>query len=132
MSLNNVENTALSTWAGTSSITTLGTITTGTWSASTIAVNKGGTGLTSYTLGDILYASAATTLTKLAGNTTTVKQYLSQTGNGTTSAAPVWATISGGDITGAALTKTDDTNVTLTLGGSASTALLRAASITVG
>jgi hypothetical protein len=31
-----------------------------------------------------------------------------------------------------ALTKTDDTNVTLTLGGNASTSLLRAASITVG
>lgn len=35
-------------------------------------------------------------------------------------------------ITGAALTKTDDTNVTLTLGGSPTTALLQAASITVG
>jgi hypothetical protein len=35
-------------------------------------------------------------------------------------------------ITGAALTKVDDTNVTLTLGGSASTALLNAASLTLG
>jgi hypothetical protein len=34
--------------------------------------------------------------------------------------------------TGAALTKTDDTNVTLTLGGSPSTALLNAASLTLG
>lgn len=132
LSLNYVENTALSTWTGNGFIASVGTITSGTWNASTIAVNRGGTGLTSYTLGDILYASAATTLAKLAGNTTTVKQYLSQTGNGTTSAAPVWAAIAGGDVTGAALTKTDDTNVTLTLGGSASTALLRAASITVG
>lgn len=132
LSLNNVENTALSTWAGTSNITKLGTITTGTWSASTIAVNRGGTGLTSYTLGDILYASAATTLTKLAGNKTTVKQYLSQTGNGTTSAAPAWATISGGDITGAALTRTNDTNVTMTLGGTSGTALLRSVSMTLG
>ena len=32
--------------AGSSSITTLGTVTTGTWSASTIALNKGGTGAT--------------------------------------------------------------------------------------
>ncbi|MBU1151691.1 hypothetical protein KJ632_02580, partial [Patescibacteria group bacterium] len=31
LSLNNVENTALSTWVGTSSITTLGTITSGVW-----------------------------------------------------------------------------------------------------
>lgn len=40
--------------------------------------------------------------------------------------------IPGTAITGAALTKTDDTNVTLTLGGTPATALLRAASITVG
>lgn len=36
LSLNNVENTALSTWAGTSSITTLGTITSGTWHGTAI------------------------------------------------------------------------------------------------
>lgn len=39
--------------------------------------------------------------------------------------SPVWTSP-------AALTKTDDTNVTLTLGGSASTALLNAASLTLG
>lgn len=49
-----VENTALSTWAGTSSITTLGTIGTGTWSASTIAVARGGTGQTTYADGQLL------------------------------------------------------------------------------
>lgn len=42
--LGNVENTALSTWAGSTNITTLGTISSGTWSATTIALNKGGTG----------------------------------------------------------------------------------------
>lgn len=84
------------------------------------------------TLGDILIGSAANVFSSLAGNTTAVKQYLSQTGTGVISAAPVWATISGGDITGAALTKTDDTNVTLTLGGTPATALLRAASLTLG
>lgn len=50
------------TWTGATSITTLGTVTTGTWSATTIAVNKGGTGLTSYTAGDVLYATGTTTL----------------------------------------------------------------------
>lgn len=50
-----------------SSLTSVGTIATGTWNATTIAVNKGGTGLTSYTIGDIIYASGTTTLTKLAG-----------------------------------------------------------------
>ena len=47
LALNNVENTALSTWAGSTNITTLGTITTGLWSGTTIATAKGGTGLTS-------------------------------------------------------------------------------------
>jgi len=97
-----------------------------------LSETRGGTAQSTYTLGDTLYASAANTLSKLAGNITAVKQYLSQTGTGAVSAAPVWATIDGGDITGAALTKTDDTNVTLTLGGSPSTALLRAASLTLG
>jgi hypothetical protein len=31
LSLNNVENTALSTWAGSANLVTVGTITTGTW-----------------------------------------------------------------------------------------------------
>ena len=55
--------------AGSSSITTLGTVTTGTWSATTIATTKGGTGLTGYTAGDIVYASATDTLAKLAKGT---------------------------------------------------------------
>lgn len=98
----------------------------------TLAETRGGTNQSTYTLGDTLYASAANTLSKLAGNTTAVKQYLSQTGTGAVSAAPAWATIAGGDITGAALTKTDDTNVTMSLGGTPTTALLRAASMTLG
>lgn len=98
----------------------------------TLSPTRGGTGISTYTLGDILYSSATNTLAKLAGNITSGIQYLSQTGTGVASAAPVWSTISGGDITGAALTKTDDTNVTMTLGGTPSTALLRAASMTLG
>jgi len=49
LSLNLVENTALSTWAGTSNITTLGTIGTGTWNGSTISIANGGTGATTAT-----------------------------------------------------------------------------------
>lgn len=120
------------TYVGQTSITTLGVVTTGTWAGTAVAEIHGGTNQTTYTLGDTLYASAANTLSKLAGNTTNVKQYLSQTGTGAVSAAPAWATISGGDITGAALTEVNDTNVTLTLGGNPATALLRAASITAG
>lgn len=44
--LGSVENTALSTWVGSTYITTLGTIGTGSWNATTIPVNKGGTGQT--------------------------------------------------------------------------------------
>ena len=38
--LGNVENTALSTWAGTANITTVGTIASGTWNGTPIANNK--------------------------------------------------------------------------------------------
>lgn len=120
-------------YVGQSSITTLGTITSGTWNATTIATTRGGTGLTSYVLGDILYASAANTLAALAGNITTSKRFLTQTGNGSVSAAPSWGAITAADVTsGAALTKTDDTNVTLTLGGTPASALLAATSLTLG
>src|SRR5574343_446185 len=54
------------TWAGQTSITTLGTIATGTWNATAIGPTKGGTGLTTYATGDILYASASNTLAALA------------------------------------------------------------------
>jgi hypothetical protein len=96
--LGSVENTALSTWTGSTNLTTLGTVATGTWNATTIGVTKGGTGLTSATLGDIHYASAANTFSNLAGNTTTTRKFLTQTGNGTVSAAPAWNTVSSTDI----------------------------------
>ena len=46
LGLGSVENTALSTWAGSTNLTTLGTISSGTWSGTTVAVAKGGTGAT--------------------------------------------------------------------------------------
>lgn len=58
------------------------------------------------------------------------KQYVKQAGVG---AAFTVGTIPASDIaSGAALTKTDDTNVTLTLGGTPATSLLVAASLTLG
>jgi hypothetical protein len=53
-------------YVGQSTITTLGTIATGVWNGTTIATGYGGTGLTTYATGDLLYASAANTLAKLA------------------------------------------------------------------
>lgn len=63
-----------------------------------VAAANGGTGQSSYTLGDLLYASAGTTITKLAGNTTSTRKFLRQTGTGTVSAAPAWDTLVSGDI----------------------------------
>ena len=59
----------------------------------TVGVANGGTNLTSYTLGDIIYASAANTLSTLAGNTLTTPLYLSMTGDGVNAAAPSWQAI---------------------------------------
>jgi hypothetical protein len=122
----------------TISLTTTGSSGASTFNGTTLNVPNytlsglGGFANPMTTLGDVIYGAASGTATRLAGNITTAKQYLSQTGNESASAAPSWSAIAGSDVTGAALTKTDDTNVTLTLGGSASTSLLRAASITVG
>ena len=52
-------------YVGQASITTLGTIGTGTWQGTAVGPIYGGTGQTSYLTGDILYASAANTLSKL-------------------------------------------------------------------
>jgi len=65
-----------------------------------LGATNGGTAQSSYATGDILYASAANTLAKLAGNITTTKKYLIQTGTGAASAAPTWGTVDGADVTG--------------------------------
>ena len=59
-------NTAVTTL---SSLVSVGTISTGTWSATSIAATKGGTGLSTYATGDIIYGSATNTLSKLAAGT---------------------------------------------------------------
>lgn len=66
-----------------------GAITTGSWAGVTIQTIYGGTGLTSYTQGDILYASAANTLAALAKNASATR-YLSNTGS---SNNPAWAQV---------------------------------------
>ena len=76
-------------YVGQTSITTLGTVTSGTWSATAIGETKGGTNQTTYAQGDILYASASNTLSKLAKDTGSTR-YLSNTG---TSNNPAWAQI---------------------------------------
>lgn len=63
-------------------------ISVGTWNGTAIGAAYGGTGQTSYTIGDILYASGATTLSKLAD--VSVGSYLRSGGVGT---APLWSTL---------------------------------------
>ena len=65
-------------------ITGVGTLTVGTWNATTIGTVYGGTGLTSYVTGDILYASATNVLSKLAKPSSS--SYLAMTSAG----VPSW------------------------------------------
>jgi len=92
LSLNNVENTALSTWAGSTNLNTLGSVVTGTWSATPIGAIRGGTGQSSYTIGEMLVAAAGSTLTKITVNASTTPYYLSQSGNGATATTTAWQT----------------------------------------
>jgi hypothetical protein len=75
-----------------------------------LGATNGGTGQSGYTLGDILYSPSTNTLARLAGNTTTTKTFLTQTGvGGGVSAAPVWGTIAAADVSGLAPSATTDT-----------------------
>lgn len=77
------------TYVGQTSITTLGTVTTGTWNGTVIGVVYGGTGLNNASQGDLLYGSAANTYSLLAKDTNATR-YLSNTG---TSNNPAWAQV---------------------------------------
>jgi hypothetical protein len=54
------------TYAGQSSINTLGTVSAGTWNGSTVGVPYGGTGATSFTSGQLVVGNGAGALTTLA------------------------------------------------------------------
>jgi hypothetical protein len=64
-------------------------------------------------LGDIIYANSTPAWTKLAGNTTTTKKFLTQTGTGTESAAPAWDTIAATDLPSHTHSAADITSGTL-------------------
>ena len=106
--LGSVENTALSTWAGSTNLTTLGTVETGSWHGTTIALDHGGTGVAAAsanaafnalspltTSGDMLYRNA-TVNAALTG--ATAYSVLSMT-----SAVPSWVRV--GQATGYILDK---------------------------
>ena len=74
-----------------------------------VDATNGGTGLSSYTTGDIIYSSATDTLAKLTGNTTTTKKYLQEQGTGSAANAPTWEQVAAADISGLATSATTDT-----------------------
>lgn len=91
--------------------------------ASAVPISLGGTGQTAKTaafdalspnstLGDVIYHNGTNNI-RLAGNTTATKKYLSQTGNGTLSAAPSWNQPACADLSNASAScSTDATNAT--------------------
>jgi hypothetical protein len=96
------------------------------WSG-TLAASRGGLGMSTVTDDTLAVANGTTWQSKAIPDcdaATAVLQYDTSSNDFfcATNASPA----------GAALTKTDDTNVTLTLGGAPTTALVNAASVTVG
>lgn len=104
----------------------------GVFSAGTLSVGNGGTGQISLnstvftplfesiatTLGDIIYGGASGAPTRLAGNTTTNKQYLKSLGSGGLATAPTFSTIACADLSNAATScATDATNMNNVSGG---------------
>ena len=102
-----------------SAIIEVGIVATGTWNADVLTEVYGGTGQSSYILGDTLYSDAADSIAKLAGNTVATKKFLTQVGDGAVSAAPAWNTIVDGDIAESSVTQHE---AALTIGASQVTA----------
>lgn len=93
-----------------------------------LAVPRGGTGDASFTAFSVICGGTTSTgpLQNVVG-VGTLNQVLVSQGAG---ALPIWASVPG--VVPAALTEVNDTNVTMTLGGTPSTALLQAVSMTLG
>lgn len=76
-------------YLGQTSLTTLGTVVTGTWNATRIAEIYGGTNQNTYATGDLLYASGVNTLSKLTATTNGFVLTLA-------AGVPVWAAAGAG------------------------------------
>lgn len=86
----------------------------GTYPNPTVAKANGNAFPSAAALGDTLYGSAANILSKLAGNTTTTKKFLRQTGTGSVSAAPAWDTVVENDV-GASTNDAGNTSTAITI-----------------
>lgn len=102
--------TSCTGYVGDSSLVTVGTVTTGTWSATAVALNKGGTGQTTKaaafdalqpmtTGGDVVYGGASGTGTRLANGNN--GQVLTSAGG---TSAPTWTTPTTGTVTSVSVT----------------------------
>jgi hypothetical protein len=96
--------------AGTITASLTGNVTgTSTNVSGTVAIANGGTGATTAaaafdalspltTIGDILMAGTGGTDSRLAGNSTTSKQFLTSTGTGSAATTPSWGALAAGDL----------------------------------
>lgn len=64
-----LSSSALGTGITSSSLQSVGTISSGTWQGTAVGATYGGTGRTTYTIGDILYANGTSSLTVLGAST---------------------------------------------------------------
>jgi hypothetical protein len=98
-----------SNYAGQNTITTLGTVTTGTWTGTTIAMTSGGTGSTTLTS-----APDYGVIIKNTGNSLTYVTSAGTTGQVLTSngaaAAPTWQNATGGTVAASAVTYNNATS----------------------
>jgi hypothetical protein len=97
-----------------SSLTSVGTIGTGVWQGTAVAAAYGGTGQTSYTVGDLLYASTTTALSKLSAGTS---GYILTSGGA--GVAPSWtapASVNASNLSGTTLNATIVTSSLTTVG----------------
>lgn len=88
MSMGIVQDISASASPTFANIDLTGSISSGSWNADTISVEKGGTGLTSFDTGDIIYASSSATIAKL--NIGSSGQVLETNGS-----SPLWVSTSG-------------------------------------
>ncbi len=89
-----------------------GNFTAGTITADLTGLASKATNINGGTVGAIPYQSAANTTTLLSGNSSATKKFLTQTGDGSAAAAPVWAGVAVSDITGTLPVANGGTGVT--------------------
>ena len=96
---NVLSSTTLGTGVTNSSLTSVGTITSGTWAGTTITAHYGGIGLTTpFTVGDLLYANSSTTWARLPASSNS-GYVLASAGSGATPVYTSASTITAGSAT---------------------------------